>query len=1167
MKGRSGRGDAAFVAVILLCGGLLIPLVAETTAAIRNTNLTTVDVADLCPNFTAPAAQSVPVMTFTLWDDANNEDFTQARVTYNGTNLSDIKAARIYRESNNAGGTFNSATDILLGTNSTITANPVVLDFSYGLQRRRDRQFYIALDIADNATDGNRVDAMIGVDMLTIADRTWPDVAYNPAGNSTIDAVAPGNWTGFAPAGWSRSRTVDCLVNVSDWRSGLRVSSAEYQFSNDSGASWSNWRPATCTGADWTTANQTVTAASVTFGNDSAGTNLIRFRIRDTAGNNGTSPSYTVRIDTAPPGGWLLRYPLDWHSADRRPSVRVAVSDNLSGLDTGKVSAEYSVDGGGNWTPAPSVNCTGPNGSLSAENVTAWSVPFDRDSETLNLLRCNVSDAAGNWNVSPRYVIKIDSTPPDAPVLEELPRFANGSTRQLAWNFTPDALSGIDRFLAGCDDSSDLSSPLWTVETNGTTCEFTGLEDGVTYYYGVAARDLAGRQGNFSTPRECTQDASPPATAAAAFPAAPNGANGWYTVPVNLTLSASDNTSGVSRTELSLDGGEFTEGSSLLLEEDGAHTVAFRSVDLVGNVEPALSVTVSIDRHPPVARIDLPKTAYVNTTVQFDGSASTDAVVFLWNFGDGLNSTAVASGHVFTRAGMYRVTLTVTDRAGLTSTAAADINILSTGVNYPPEAVIGRLDTLFAGERATFSGAGSTDEDPAALSFFWTFGDGGAASGVTVVHTYEREGDYTLSLKVTDRGGLSGLDIRQVRVYVKGQDKAPLPHITQLNVAYVNEGVVFDGSNSTDEDLANCTFAWDLGDGATAAGNPVHHTYISAGPFTVRLTVTDRSGLSGTAQLTVGVGPRDNRPPVAHFARLPAHPTVGQEVEFNASGTVDESPATLNFTWNFGDGSVAYGRIVTHSYSSKGAYSVTLQVRDEGALLDIFSRDVTVADPEKPAPAVDWAPYMILALVAVMVLALAGVAASRRRRTEPAPPPEVDGEPHAPEGPQSLIAPTPVTHTRDEVVIEEGLNYLIDRETPETAYNTLSKMASEGASAMLVTPVHPNKVNKSYDMENVEMFWLSDVTGDTPSLDPAKMEYELAEKIITFIKEKGANAVVLLDGLELLIQGHGIEKVLEFIHTINEVASVSGATVLVNVNGKAMKEVEFNQLKRKFDRW
>jgi PKD repeat protein len=638
---------------------------------------------------------------------------------------------------------------------------------------------------------------------------------------------------------------------------------------------------------------------------------------------------------------------------------------------------------------------------------------------------------------------------------------------------------------------------------------------------------------------------------------------------VDLSFDARDNTSGVAWTEFSIDGGPFTKGAYAFIDSEGAHMVAFRSSDIVGNVEETLSATINIDTTPPVARMTIPQSAYVNETVQFDGSGSTDAVGYFWDLGDGTNASVSASGHAFASMGQFRVTLTVTDRAGLTCSTSADITILSRGVNYPPVAVIGPLGTLYVGETASFSGAGSTDEEPSTLAFLWSFGDGDTASGATAAHAYAHEGDYNLSLKVTDRGGLADIETRLVRVYVKGQNQPPLAQITQLNIAYMNEPVVFEGGNSTDEDLAHAAFSWEFGDGATGTGAAVTHTYMSDGVFPVRLNITDTAGLSGTAQLSVKVFQRGvNLPPSAQFAHSPFQPKAGQGIEFDASDTVDESPATLNYTWTFGDGTVAHGKVVTHSYASKGQYKVSLRVRDQGGLTDTFSYDVTVTGNGKPVPsAFDWTPYIILMLVAIMVVALVVVAATRRRRPEPEAPPEKDEKSHAPEGPQSLIAPTPVTHTESEVVIEEGLNYLIDRESTDTAYTTLSKLASEGASAMLITPVHPNKVNKSYDMENVEIFWLSDATGDTPSLDPSKMEYELAEKIITFIKEKEANAVVLLDGLELLIQSHGFEKVMEFIHTINEVASVNGATVLVNVNGKAMKEVELNQLKRKFDRW
>ena len=116
-------------------------------------------------------------------DSANGEDFTVATVNYTGTNLADISAVRLYRESGGSAGTFSSSSDLLLASNTTIGGNPVVLDFSsnpYRLQRNADRQFYIAVDISNNATDGNRVDCRIDVDQLTVEGRTWPDAPTTP---------------------------------------------------------------------------------------------------------------------------------------------------------------------------------------------------------------------------------------------------------------------------------------------------------------------------------------------------------------------------------------------------------------------------------------------------------------------------------------------------------------------------------------------------------------------------------------------------------------------------------------------------------------------------------------------------------------------------------------------------------------------------------------------------------------------------------------------------------------------------------------------------------------------------------------------------------------------------------------------------------------------------
>ena len=50
-----------------------------------------------------------------------------------------------------------------------------------------------------------------------------------------------------------------------------------------------------------------------------------------------------------------------------------------------------------------------------------------------------------------------------------------------------------------------------------------------------------------------------------------------------------------------------------------------------------------------------------------------------------------------------------------------------------------------------------------------------------------------------------------------------------------------DGSTSSDPDGTIATYSWNWGDGSAAdtGENPPDHTYATAGPYTITLTVTD----------------------------------------------------------------------------------------------------------------------------------------------------------------------------------------------------------------------------------------------------------------------------------------------------------------------------------------
>ncbi len=248
-----------------------------------------------------------------------------------------------------------------------------------------------------------------------------------------------------------------------------------------------------------------------------------------------------------------------------------------------------------------------------------------------------------------------------------------------------------------------------------------------------------------------------------------------------------------------------------------------------------------LDNRRPLANAGADKVANAGQVVNFDSSLSIDpdgdALTYSWNFGDGSTCTGASPQHVFTGAGPYTVTLTVSD--GILS--ASDTLVVR--INKPPIANAGSDMLINIGGEGTFNASLSADPDGDALTYSWNFGDGSTGAGASPKHafsTYPTNGEYIVTLTVTDAYGLSATATIKVRI-----NRPPVASIAPLSAKLVGSKVIFDGLGSSDADSDGLTYTWEFGDGSTGTGASPSHVYKKPGTYDVKLTVSDgRGGIS-----------------------------------------------------------------------------------------------------------------------------------------------------------------------------------------------------------------------------------------------------------------------------------------------------------------------------------
>ena len=252
---------------------------------------------------------------------------------------------------------------------------------------------------------------------------------------------------------------------------------------------------------------------------------------------------------------------------------------------------------------------------------------------------------------------------------------------------------------------------------------------------------------------------------------------------------------------------------------------------------------------------------YLRLKLELEGSSPTLVRAKLWPRGQTEPSAWTAAASDSTAglqvAGTLGIDVYPSSSAAAPATVTFDRYTVTRLGMTPPPANVGPTATIAApgiDERTiTVNGTGSTDPDGTITTYRWDFGDDQTATGPNATHTYAADGTYTVRLTVTDDDGATGTTTRSVTVAATPPPANVAPTATIAAPGIDERTITVNGTGSTDPDGTITTYRWDFGDDQTATGPNATHTYAADGTYTVRLTVTDDDGATGTTTRSVTV--------------------------------------------------------------------------------------------------------------------------------------------------------------------------------------------------------------------------------------------------------------------------------------------------------------------------
>ncbi len=483
------------------------------------------------------------------------------------------------------------------------------------------------------------------------------------------------------------------------------------------------------------------------------------------------------------------------------------------------------------------------------------------------VVRGRVTDSGGATNTATRLVEVLPSQP-DAGVTFT-PRRGR-SPLPVTFTVTASAPAGATVTGVFFDfDNNGVFDWSATQVPATTTHSYATVYSSQTFYPRIQVRTAQGGERSFYS---LSVEALGPSRVIASANASPAAGPGPLTVQFTGTATVGTGGSPVSLYTWDFDGDGQVDYSSTssgtaqkVYGRPGSYTARFRVQ--AGSDSDQVDVPIRVGSPPIAEPRGAPLSGPAPLTVTFfsDGTDPDGTIAqYEWDFdGDGVrdqsNQVSVNARHTFLQPGNYDARLTVTDDTGLTDSRT--LRIAVTGSGATSQAPVSASPASGTAPLPVRLGASLPASSGTARRFQWDFDGNGtidldSATEAGPAYVYASPGEYSPRVSITDDQNTVYQGTTVVKVTTPD---SPTANGSTYNGSGPAPWLVnFSGYGSTPSGSI-VRYEWDfdgngVADAISAVTGNASFTYLRAGDYVARFTVTNSAGLSDTARVPVRVG-------------------------------------------------------------------------------------------------------------------------------------------------------------------------------------------------------------------------------------------------------------------------------------------------------------------------